>query len=170
MECRIEKKEAFYIFGIETIGSSINDESYLSPAQLWQKSHKEGLYEKLHEDSGDLPAFIKDDLCKIHGAVNYKKTEKDTFPYMLCCFRSSNSHTGNYAAQHIPAQTYAIFPSERFKWDEDFSGVLATLQKRFHREWLPVSSYEKLDAAEFEIYGGTGEEGYIELWYPVQKK
>lgn len=39
MEYRIETKEAFDIFGIETIGSSISDESYQSPAQLWQKCH-----------------------------------------------------------------------------------------------------------------------------------
>lgn len=68
MEYRIEMKEAFDIFGIETIGSSISDERYQSPAQLWQKCHREGLYEKLFTDSGDLPSFMPQDLCKIHGA------------------------------------------------------------------------------------------------------
>lgn len=70
----------------------------------------------------------------------------------------------------IPAQTYAIFPSKRFKWDEDFSSTLTTLQKRFYSEWLPTSNYEKIDGAEFEIYGGNSEYCYIELWYPVVKK
>ncbi|WP_040328571.1 AraC family transcriptional regulator [Clostridium ihumii] len=170
MEYRIETKEAFDIFGIETIGSSIGDENYQSPAQLWQKCHKEGLYEKLFKDSGELPSFMPQDLCKIHGAVNYRKTEKNTFPYMLCCFVGNNSKTTDYSMEHIPSQTYAVFPSKRFKWGEEFGTILTTLQKRFYTEWLPTSNYEKIDGAEFEIYGGTKEYGYIELWYPVMKK
>jgi AraC family transcriptional regulator len=170
MEYRIETKEPFDIFGIETIGSSIGDESYESPAKLWQKCHENGFYEKLFKDSGDLPSFISQDLCKIHGAINYRKTEENTFPYMLCCFVGDNSNTEGYSITHIPAQTYAIFSSKRFKWDEDFSSILTTLQKRFYSEWLPTSNYEKIDGAEFEIYGGNSEYGYIELWYPVSKK
>lgn len=170
MEYRIETKEAFDIFGIETIGSSIGDDSYQNPAELWQKCHKNGLYEKLFKDSGNLPPFISQDLCKIHGAANYRKTEENTFPYMLCCFVGNNSNTEGYNITHIPAQTYAIFPSKKFRWDKDFSTVLNTLQKRFYSEWLPTSNYEKVDGAEFEIYGGNEEYGYIELWYPVVKK
>lgn len=170
MEYRIETKEAFDIFGIETIGSSIGDDSYQNPAELWQKCHKNGLYEKLFKDSGNLPPFISQDLCKIHGAINYRKTEENTFPYMLCCFVGNNSNTEGYNIAHIPAQTYAIFPSKKFRWDKDFSTVLNTLQKRFYSEWLPTSNYEKVDGAEFEIYGGNEEYGYIELWYPVVKK
>lgn len=170
MEYRIETKEAFDIFGIEAIGSSIGDDSYQNPAELWQKSHKNGLYEKLFKDSGNLPPFISQDLCKIHGAANYRKTEENTFPYMLCCFVGNNSNTEGYNITHIPAQTYAIFPSKKFRWDKDFSTVLNTLQKRFYSEWLPTSNYEKVDGAEFEIYGGNEEYGYIELWYPVVKK
>lgn len=169
MEYRIETKEAFDIFGIETIGSSIGDDSYQNPAELWQKCHKNGLYEKLFKDSGNLPPFISQDLCKIHGAANYRKTEENTFPYMLCCFVGNNSNTEGYNIAHIPAQTYAIFPSKKFRWDKDFSTVLNTLQKRFYSEWLPTSNYEKADGAEFEIYGGNEEYGYIELWYPVVK-
>ncbi len=170
MEYRIETKGSFDIFGIETIGSSIGDESYESPAQLWQKCHENGSYEKLFKNSGDLPSFISQDLCKIHGAINYRKVEENTFPYMLCCFVGDNSNTEGYSIAHIPTQTYAIFPSKRFKWDEDFSSTLTTLQKRFYSEWLPTSNYEKIDGAEFEIYGGNSEYGYIELWYPVVKK
>lgn len=169
MEYRIEKKEAFDIFGIETIGSSIGDENYQSPALLWQKCHKDGTYEKLFKNSGELPLFISQDLCKIHGAVNYRKTEGNTFPYMLCCFISKNSNTEGYNIAHIPEQTYAIFPSKRFKWDE-IGTTLNELEKKFYSEWLPTSNYEKIDSAEFEIYGGTPEYGYIELWYPVVKK
>lgn len=169
MEYRIEKKESFDIFGIETIGSLIGDESYQSPARLWQKCQENGTYEQLFKNSGELPSFISQDLCKIHGAANYRKTEDNTFPYMLCCFVSKNSNTKGYHIAHIPEQTYAIFPSKRFDWDE--IGIIRNaLEKRFYTEWLPTSNYEKIDSAEFEIYGGTQEYGYIELWYPVVMK
>ncbi len=170
MEFRIETKEAFDIFGIETIASAIEDENFQSPSQLWQQCHKNSSYEQLVKVSGDLPPYVSQDLCKIHGAVNYRKTENNTYPYMLCAFVGDSSHTEGYTIAHIPSQTYAIFPSRKFKWHEDFSTVLTILQKRFYSEWLPTSNYEKVDGPEFEIYGGTPEDGYIELWYPVVKR
>lgn len=88
---------------------------------------------------------------------------------MLCAFVSENSKTDGYSVVHIPEQTYAIFPSKRFTWDQ-MDEIRTTLEKRFYSEWLPTSNYEKIDGAEFEIYGGTEESGYIELWYPVVKK
>lgn len=170
MDYRIETKEAFDIFGIETISSSIGDEAYLSPAKLWQQCMQNGEYDRLFSNAGELPSFVAQDLCKIHGAVNYRKTGENTFPYMLCAFVNPKCNKEGYTVAHIPSQTYAIFPSQRFRWDEDFSGVLSTLQKRFYSEWLPTANYEKTDGPEFEIYGGTEDLGYIELWYPITKK
>ncbi len=167
MNYRIETKPAFDVFGIETVASLSGNKKYTSPAQLWQKSHRNGDYEKLFEASGDLPDFLPQDLCKIHGVENYRKTLGNTYSYMLCAFVSENSKTKGYKIRHIPSQTYAIFPSERFKWDEIF-GVLENLQKRFYSEWLPTAKYERIDGPNFEIYGGDREYGYIELWYPVK--
>lgn len=170
MDYRIETKEAFDVFGIETVCSLNGEEGYLSPGQLWQQCHKNGEYERLFANTGELPDFVAQDLCRIHGVEYYRKTEENTFPYMLCAFVSKGSNTDGYKIAHIPAQTYAIFPSERFRWDEDFSKVLSTLQKRFYSEWLPTADYVRAEGANFEIYGGTNEYGYIELWFPVVKK
>lgn len=167
MNYRIEMKKAFDVFGIETVASLSNERGYTSPAELWQKSHKNGDYEKLFEVSGDLPDFVSPDLCKIHGVENYRKTPGNTFPYMLCAFVSENSKTKGYKVLHIPSQTYAIFSSERFRWDEIFE-VLENLQKRFYTEWLPTAKYERIDGPNFEIYGGDKEYGWIELWFPVK--
>ena len=168
MNYRIETKQAFDIFGIETI-ASLSGKSYgKSPAELWQKSHRNGKYEKLFKDAGDLPDFLPQDICKIHGAENYRKTLGNTFPYMLFAFVSENSKTKGYKVQHIPSQTYAIFSSEKFKWDEIF-GVLENLQKRFYSEWLPTANYERVDGPNFEIYCGDEDYGRIELWFPIKK-
>lgn len=170
MDYRIETKEAFNIFGIETNCSLKGEEGFLTPGQLWQQCHSNGEYERLYSNAGDLPSFVSQDLCKLHAVENYRKSEENTFPYMLCAFVSKNSKTDGYKTVHIPAQTYAIFPSEGFKWDDDFYKVLTDLQKRFFSEWLPTAEYERAEGANFEIYGGTEEYGYIELWYPVVKK
>lgn len=169
MNYRIECKEAFDVFGIETIAHLSGDEGYISPAKLWQQSHQNGEYERLFQAAGDLPNFVAQDLCKIHGVENYRSTDDNTFPYMLCAFVSENSKTEGFTVQHIPAQTYAIFPSEKFRWDEDFSKVLEKLQKRFYSEWLPTANYERVAGANFEIYGGDKDYGYIELWFPVKQ-
>lgn len=44
------------------------------------------------------------------------------------------------------------------------------MQKRFYSEWLPTANYERADSANFEIYGGDENYGYLELWFPVHKK
>ena len=169
MTYRIEKKEAFDVFGIEAV-CSFSDENAMTPGKLWAESHKNGEYERLFTNSGELPPYVADTLCKIHGVSNYRKTGDNTFVYMLCSFVSADSKTEGYNIAHIPAQTYAIFPSELFDWDADFGKVMDDLQKKFYSEWLPTSIYEQVDGPSFEIYGGTAEKGYIELWYPIRKK
>lgn len=170
MDYRIEHKEAFEVFGIETVCSLNGEDDEVTPSQLWQQCHKNGEYERLFSSAGSLPNFVAQNLCSIHGVENYRKTEGNTFPYMLCAFVSKDSHTEGYQKVQIPAQTYAIFPSKPFRWDADFGKVLSDLQKRFYSEWLPTADYERIDGANFEIYGGTKDYGYIELWYPVVKK
>ena len=164
MNYRIETKEAFDVFGIETVASLSGE----GPSELWRKSFQNGDYERLFNASGDLPKYVPQDLCKIHGVENYRETEGNTFAYMLCSFLSESSKTDGYKIQHIPSQTYAIFPSEKFKWD-DITGVVTNLHKRFYSEWLPTANYERVAGANFEIYGGDENYGYIELWFPVKQ-
>jgi len=167
MDYRIETKEAFDVFGIETICSLTGAEGFLSPGQLWQKCQRNGEYDKLVSNAGELPAFVSQSLCKVHGIEYYRKTEENTFPYMLCAFVTMSSNTNEYKVVHVPAQTYVVFSSEKFKWGDEFFKILTAMQKRFYNEWLPTAKYERADSANFEIYDGTEEYGYIELWYPV---
>lgn len=169
MNYRIETKEDFHVFGIEIMASLSGEEGFLRPDQLWKKCQSNGEYDKLYEDAGGLPEFVPQDLCRIHAVENYRKTEGNTFSYMLFAFATKNSKTDGYTKMHIPSQTYAVFSSDKFRWDE-FNDVLSGMQKRFYSEWLPTANYERVDAANFEIYGGDEELGYLELWFPVNKK
>ena len=169
MEYRIETKEAFDIFGIETVASLSDEAAGLSPNELWKQCQGNGEYIKLEASAGVLPDFIPKNLCKVHGAENYRNTEGNTFPYMLFSFLTKGSKPEGYKTVHIPAQTYAIFPSERFGWEETPS-VAHGLHKRFYNEWLPTANYERADGPSFEMYGGDSESGYIELWFPIIRK
>lgn len=165
MNYRIERKLQFDVFGIEAQNSIERCE----PAELWRKAHENGDYEKLFGAAGKLPEYVPDNLCKVHGIENYCKTGREEKPYMLCAFVSDSSNTLGYKVVHVPEQTYVILQSEPFKWDEDFSNTLKNLKEEFNTKWLPESEYEKVDAAQFEIYGGDEKYGYIELWYPIRK-
>jgi len=173
MDYRIETKEAFDIFGIEAVCSLAGAEGFLTPAELWQKCHKDGEYERLAANAGEPPAFTKQSSCKVHAVEYYRKTEENTFPYMLFAFASTDSNADGYKTIRIPAQTYAVFSSETFKKkykDKNFFDILAIMQKAFYSEWLPTAKYERADGANFEIYGGTNEDLTVELWYPVTAK
>jgi len=176
MDYRIETREGFQVFGIEEIfkaeGGILvteNETNLRKPSDLWDECHANGKYEKLFADAGDLPTFVSNDLCKVHAACDYRETEKGTFPYMLCAFRSHNSNVKGYTVADIPAHTWVIFPSDKFKW-EDADTAIGSLYKRIFSEWLPTSSYEQVGSLDMELYGGDDEYGYIEIWLAVRKK
>lgn len=169
MDYRMEKTGALSVFGVETVASLSGEAGYLSPAELWQKCHQNGEYERLFEAAGPLPSFLPQNLCRIHGVENYRKTEGNTFPYMLCAFVGEESRTDGFVRVDIPAQTYAVFQSERFPWGEDTGRVIGKLHMQF-AQWLSAANYDRVDGANFEIYGGDETLGYLELWFPVTEK
>lgn len=170
MNYRIESIEAFQVFGIERVfHTNGGDEEQHMPAQFWQECHANGEVERLASNTGELPSFVSPNLYKVHAVCSYRNTGSDTFPYMLCAFKSESSKpTGDYSTITIPAQTWAIFPSELFTWDQ-FDEVIESLYRRFYSEWLPTSGYEQVDGMEFEIYGGRDGLNFVELWFAVRK-
>jgi len=169
MNYRIEKKDAFQVFGIEGIFKS--DESGKhpkKPSDLWDDCYANGAHEKLGKDAGTLPDFVPQNVNKVHAICSYKDVEAGEFAYMLCAFRGENSKTDGYTIQDVPAHTWAIFPSGKFKWD-DCDTVMESLYKRFFKEWLPTSQYEQVGGLDMELYGGDDEFGYIEIWFAVRK-
>lgn len=170
MNYRIENKEAFEIFGLE--GVFVSDESLQgdhTPKRLWEDAQADGRYDRLAEDAGPLPPFVAQNLCRVHGFCSYRDTGAGTFPYLLGSFKGPESRTQGYTTVEVPAHTWVILPSEPYDW-ADFDNVIETLYKRFFTEWLPASEYEQVGGLDFELYGGDGDRGYIELWFAVQKK
>lgn len=169
MNYRIETKEAFQVFGIEGVFHTNGDgEAPNTPALLWQQCHANGEVKRLAANAGELPSFVSQDLYKVHAVCSYRKTGNETFPYMLCAFKSESSKTDGYSTITIPAHTWAIFHSDPFTWDK-FDETIETLYRRFFSEWLPTAGYEQVDGLDFEIYGGAAGLSYVELWFAVRK-
>lgn len=169
MNYRIETKESFQVFGIERVFQTSGDgDGPTTPGGLWQQSHANGEVERLTSNAGELPVYLSKDLYKVHAVCSYRKTENDTFPYMLCSFKSDSSKTDGYLEITIPSHTWAIFPSALFTWDQ-FNDSIESLYHRFYSEWLPTAGYEQVDGMEFEVYGGRNGLNYVELWFAVRK-
>ncbi len=69
----------------------------------------------------------------------------------------------------IPAQTYAIFETERCSYP---TTVFLDLRKQIASEWLPNSGYQLADAPELVVThwyrGEKSKERYRELWIPIE--
>jgi len=166
---RIETKESFEVFGIERVfRSDESGDAPSTPAQFWQQSHVNGEVERLAYNAGDLPRFVSQDSNKVHGICSYRNTGDDTFPYMLCSFKSGTSNTNGYSTLTIPAQTWAIFPSEPIAWDA-FGETIETLYRRFYAEWLPTSGYDQVGEMEMQVGGERAGLHSVELWFAVRK-
>jgi len=170
MRYRLEKKEAFRVFGLEGIfQTDATGAHHRTPAGLWADSHASGFVKKLAADAGTLPRFVGADSDKVHAICSYKDVGAGTFPYMICAFMGEGSRPEGYTVLDVPAYTWAIFPSGKFAWD-DFDTVMETLYRRFFAEWLPTSQYEQVDGLDMEIYGGDETHGHVELWFAVKKE
>jgi len=169
MDYRIEKKDAFQVFGIEGIfRTDESGEHPRTPADLWADCHANGAIAKLDADAGKLPAFVGKNLDSVHAICSYKEVGAGEFPYMICAFEGDGSRPGGYTVLEVPAHTWAVFPSGKYRWD-DFDMVIGTLYKRFFGEWLPTSQYEQVGGLDMEIYGGDEQFGYFELWFAIRK-
>lgn len=73
---------------------------------------------------------------------------------------------------HIPAQTYAIFETEKSRYPTLHHNAL---RRRIAEEWLPSSGYELADAPEIVMNfwyrtEPKADQRHIQLWIPVQRK
>ena len=174
MDYRIETKEAFQVFGIEEIVKMDSDtvdiceDSATLIIRPKDAQTEEETHTKLCKAAGGLPNFINQNMGNVHYLFNYREAAPDT-AHMTFAFRTPSSNTEGYDIVDIPSHTWAIFPSEKFSWDDE-EKVLKGLIKRIHTEWMPTSSYEQVGELEMELHGGDDEFGYVEFWIAVKRK
>jgi len=162
MNWRIEKSEAFEVFGIERVFG--NDETDMVPG-FWDECHKNGEYERLFQAAG--AANGEDGKCCNFAVCGYCESGDDSFPYMICALKKTDSNTDGFKVVQIPKTTWAVFRSDK----GDHIGVeIPKLFNRAYSEWLPSSGYDKAVGPDMEIYYTTPDGKYFEeVWIPIKK-
>ena len=72
----------------------------------------------------------------------------------------------------IPAQTYAVFETERTRYPTELH---LPLRKQIVSQWLPFSGYALAEGPEINVIhwyrdAGNKEQRYIEIWLPIVRK
>jgi AraC family transcriptional regulator len=168
MDYRILTREAFAVYGIEGIFTTENQENLRAIPQFWQDVMEDGRFDKL---ASSAPAKHSDEkgLCPINAICSYRETGGSTFPYMIFCFQAEDSRTEGFNKAIVPAATWAVFKSERYRIEETAKAVQA-LNRRVYTEWLPNAPYEQLDGFDMELYYGEKDACWSEIWIRVKPK
>jgi AraC family transcriptional regulator len=163
MEYRIENKEAFAVYGIEGIFTTDDGRNLKDIPMFWDECMKDGRFDNLKNSTNES-------LSRVHAICDYRKTEGNTFPYMLFAYRTDACNTAGFTLVDVPAATWAIFKSEKHA-AEQTSGVVQSLVKRVYTEWLPTAAYNKIDGYELELYFSSDiDKYYVETWIRVEPK
>ena len=164
MEYRIEKKEAFTVYGIEGIFSTDDNKHLKDLPMFWWQCRQDGSFYALLESTNE------GSLSRIHGICDYRKTGGNTFPYMLFAYRTSACNTEGFTQVEVPAATWAIFKSEKHTVEQT-GAVVQNLIKRVYTDCLPTAAYKKVDGYELEAYFVSGlDQYYVETWIRVEPK
>ncbi|EOH94706.1 AraC family transcriptional regulator [Enterococcus pallens] len=86
-------------------------------------------------------------------------------------FVLAEGQTSKYPTFSIPAQSYAVFTSERYDYrlTANVSNTYNHLQQQIFNTWLPQTHYQKMEGPELETYVTLGEQACLEIWLPIQK-
>lgn len=170
MNYRIEKKEAYTVYGIGRVFDSKNDKHLKELPEFWTEAQRDGSFEKLEKSTGIDMSKLTGGMCLINGLCDYKTTGGTTFPYMLYTEKTPESNADGYEVVSIPAATWAVFQSARYD-DSDVSKVCQELYRRIYSEWLPTSSYQMISGFDHEVYyWSRNEKSYLEVWIRVEPK
>lgn len=168
MNYKIEKKDAFRVYGIEGHFSPVNGENFATIPQFWSAIMEDGRYEQLKKSTGLTPED-QGEICLINAVCDYEEMDNGLFPYMIFAFETEKSELDGYKAVEIPASTWAIFRTENHRIEET-SQKLQSLIQRIYTDWLPTANYDKVDGYEVEMYYGYGDACWSEFWIRVESQ
>lgn len=175
MNYRIEKRDAFQVFGLEGIYGmdTIANEQGVSIPEVWQQLWADGEYSRFKQGVAEdwhREGSFSPELGIMLAYDSYRFTSNTTFPYLIGCYKSADRKVEGYTIVDVPASTWAIFSTLN---DGNGSGNydLRSLKNRIFLEWMQTSKFTILDGGNFEMYG-TDKDGYeyCELWYRIEEK
>lgn len=155
MNYRIEKKEAFNIFGISMPLHKEMDKNFAIVPKMWQDMAANGTLQKLASKISSEPMGILG-VCTCNNEQEWR--------YYIAV-SGKDTEDGQYENYQIPSFTWAIFPGEGTN-----PQAIQELEKRIITEWLPTSGYEYDNGPDIEVYlNDDPNHSKFEVWIPVRK-
>ncbi len=173
MNYRVEEKEAFSVFGVDTMVSAIDGKCYQQIPEFWLNSVNDGTMEKILRAAGNRNEItIKGDMfgnqeMLLNGALFGHNGKDGTFRYLICQDTPESGISDEFVKLNIPSLTWAVFPTDKIT-EEEITEETQAIWRRIYSEWFPTSGYEHADAPELEEYKYIGNERFIaEVWIPI---
>ena len=143
MDYSIKQKEKFTVVGVCRVFNSAT--SYDEIPKFWVEHYTTGI-----------------PIMGTYGVCIDVKSENGNFDYLIADdFRGGNIPEG-CETREIPGGTWAVFPC-----------TMETLQDtntKMWSEWLPnIKEYKLAGHYNIELYSGSEQDSYCELWLPVEK-
>ncbi len=155
MDYRIEKREAFEMFGISGLISRDMEKAFAEVPQFCIKCDEDGSVDLMNEMLGRFHDTM------LHSAL-YEYTDT-SFRYMICYnLPKGLDIPDGFTKLAVPEHTWAIF--------EEPHCEMQNLWRRIYTEWFPTSEYEQVEGPSFEMYYGMSGHCTGEIWMPVKKK
>lgn len=168
MEYRIEKKDAFQVYGIEEWFETKNGENFKDIPLFWDRLIESGGLGKLGE-STKLDQN-KPGMMPINAMCGTEPMQGTRMTYMICAMKTPECDTAGYKVVDVPASTWAIFRNKAHGIEET-SAAVQELNRQVYTDWLPSADYNMLDQFDCEMYyKGDGDRYYEEIWIRVQPK
>ncbi len=168
---RIEKKDAFQIYGIERLFPVEWEKHYKAIPEFWDEILQTGEYHRLQNSTGldekELEGLV------VH-AVSGNRFGEDAsiFSYTICAFKTPKSRIEGYTVIDVPASTWGIFTTDPHPHNtSEASQAIMKLNAQICTEWLPSSDYDIIDRFSCEVhYFDEAGLQYDEIWVQIQKK
>lgn len=157
MNYRIEKREAFDVFGVYTEISTDQEKVFDQVPVFCMRCDDDGITEEMNHLLGRF-----NDSYTISALYDFSET---SFKYMLCNYLPKGlSIPSKFTVLSIPSSTWAIFDVPECE--------MQSAWKRIWTEWFPTSEFETIEGVQFEMYYGLAKHknGFGEIWIPVKKK
>ena len=162
MNYRIEEKDSFEMFGVDTEVSTLDNQNFETVPKFWETCRANGIMEKIR-----IAANI-DGNTPLHAAM-YNCTDT-SHSYMIGYLKTKTDLSEDFVLLKIPSTTWAIFPTEELDMVETTKQA-AIMWKRIFTEWFATSGYELTpNVPELEFHQSKGNGKFVtEIWIPVKK-
>ena len=152
MDYRMEKKEAFTVFGV--IREFNSDSSYAEIPKFWEEHFQNGGGEH---------------VMGMFGICYGDNPTSKMFNYMIAdCIDEKKEIPDGFVTKEIPTKTWAIFPITGA-----MPNALQEVNSKIWSEWLPnIRGYELDGNINIEMYSDgdpSNTDYYSEIWIPVRK-